>query len=230
MPFGDAEAVARAVDERTTAIMLEPIQGEAGVVVPPDGYLAALRAIADRAGVLLVLDEVQTGVGRTGRFFAFEHERVRPDIVTLGKGLGAGIPVAAMLCARAVSCFEPGEQGGTHVGNALLSAVANAVVEIVADPEFLAGVRARGEHLAGQLRALGKPREATVRGLGMLQALCLRAPIAEAVAVECRNRGLLVNAPRPDVLRFMPALDVSVADIDRMVAILGETLASVPDQ
>ncbi len=230
VPFGDAEAVARAVDERTTAIMLEPIQGEAGVVVPPEGYLAALRAIADRAGVLLVLDEVQTGVGRTGRFFAFEHERVRPDIVTLGKGLGAGIPVAAMICSRAVSCFEPGEQGGTHVGNALLSAVGNAVVEIVADPDFLAGVRARGEHLAGRLRALGKPREATVRGLGMLQALCLRAPIAEAVAVACRNRGLLLNAPRPDVLRFMPALDVSVADIDRMVGILGETLASVPDQ
>jgi acetylornithine/N-succinyldiaminopimelate aminotransferase len=135
-----------------------------------------------------------------------------------------------MICSRAVSCFEPGEQGGTHVGNALLSAVGNAVVEIVADPDFLAGVRARGEHLASELHALGKPREATVRGLGMLQALCLRAPMAEAVAVDCLNRGLLLNAPHPDVLRFMPALDVSVADIDRMAGILGETLASVRDQ
>ncbi len=230
VPFGDAEAVARAVDERTTAIMIEPIQGEAGVVMPPDGYVAALRAIADRAGVLLILDEVQTGVGRTGRFFAFEHEGVRPDIVSLGKGLGAGIPVAAMLCTKAVSCFEPGEQGGTHVGNALLCAVANAVVQIVADADFLAGVRARSERLAGRLRALAAPRGGSVRGRGMLQALRLGAPVSEAVVTECRARGLLLNAPRPDVLRFMPALNVSEDDIDRMAEILGRVLAAVPGQ
>jgi acetylornithine/N-succinyldiaminopimelate aminotransferase len=230
VPFGDAEAVARAIDERTTAIMIEPIQGEAGVVMPPDGYIAALRSIADRAGVLLVLDEVQTGVGRTGLFFAFEHERVRPDVVSLGKGLGAGIPVAAMLCMKEVSCFEPGEQGGTHVGNALLCAVANAVVATIADRDFLAGVRARGERLTARLRAVGAPREGSVRGRGLLQALRLRAPVSEAVAAECRARGLLLNAPRPDVLRFMPALNVSDDEIDRMAQILGEALAVVPDQ
>jgi acetylornithine/N-succinyldiaminopimelate aminotransferase len=228
VPFGDAEAIARAVDDRTAAIMLEPIQGEAGVVVPPDGYLAALRAIADRAGVLLLLDEVQTGVGRTGRFFAFEHEPVHPDVVTLGKGLGAGLPVAAMLCTKAVSCFEPGEQGGTHVGNALLSAVADAVVQIVADADFLAGVRARSDRLAERLRSLAAPRGAAVRGRGMLQALQLRTPTSEAVALECRARGLLVNVPRPDVLRFMPALDVGEEEIDRMAVILEQALAAAP--
>src|SRR5262249_28447791 len=161
-------------------------------------------------------DEIQTGVGRTGRFFAFEHEGARPDILSLGKGLGAGIPVAAMLCTKEVSCFEPGEQGGTHVGNALLCAVANAVVETISDGDFLAGVRARGEHLAERLRALAAPRDGKVRGRGMLQALCLRAPVSEAVVVQCRARGLLLNAPRPDVLRFMPALNVSDDEIDRM--------------
>jgi acetylornithine/N-succinyldiaminopimelate aminotransferase len=222
--FGDPDAVARVVDDRVVAIMVEPIQGEAGVVVPPDGYLRALREIADRAGILLLADEVQTGVGRTGRFFALEHEAVRADVVTLGKGLGAGIPVAAMLCSRAVSCFEPGEQGGTHVGNALLSAVADAVVAIVADETFLAGVRARSELLAARLREIGEPRGATVRGRGMLQAMKLASPVAEAVVLDCRARGLLINAPRPDVLRFMPALDVSEAEIDRMAATLAPAL------
>jgi acetylornithine/N-succinyldiaminopimelate aminotransferase len=230
VPFGDADAVARAVDERTTAIMVEPIQGEAGVVVPPEGYIAALRSVADRAGVLLILDEIQTGVGRTGRFFAYEHEGVRPDIVSLGKGLGAGIPVAAMLCTKEVSCFEPGEQGGTHVGNALLCAVANAVVETIADAEFLARVRARSERLAERLRAIAASREGKVRGRGMLQALCLRAPVSDAVVAQCRARGLLLNAPRPDVLRFMPALNVSDDEIDRMARILGDALAAVLDQ
>ena len=228
VPFGDAEAMGRAVDGRTAAIMVEPIQGEAGVVVPPDGYLAALRAIADRAGVLLLLDEVQTGVGRTGRFFAFEHEAVRPDVVTLGKGLGAGLPVAAMLCTKAVSCFEPGDQGGTHVGNALLCAVAGAVVEIVADPDFLAGVRARSELLGERLRSIAGPRGGAIRGRGMLQALRLRAPVAEAVVRGCRARGLLLNAPHPDVLRFMPALNVSEDEIARMVGLLEAVLAETP--
>ncbi len=226
--FGAPEAVARAVDERVAAILIEPIQGGAGGVVPPDGCLQALRELADRAGVLLLLDEVQTGVGRTGRFFAFEHEAVRPDIVTLGKGLGAGLPVAAMLCTEAVSCFEPGEQGGTHVGNALMSAVADAVVEIIADPAFLAGVRARSQRLVERLRSIAGPRGATVRGRGMLQALQLSTPTSEAVILECRARGLLLNAPRPDVLRFMPALDVGDKEIDRMADILEQALAAVP--
>jgi acetylornithine/N-succinyldiaminopimelate aminotransferase len=224
VPFGDADAVARAIDERVVAIMLEPIQGEAGVIVPPDGYLRALRDIADRAGVLLLADEVQTGVGRTGRFLATEHEGVRADVVTLGKGLGAGLPVAAMLCSRAVSCFEAGEQGGTHVGNALLCAVADAVVAIISDEAFLAGVRARSAKLVERLRAIAEPRDAAVRGRGMLQAMRLARPVAEATVLACRSKGLLLNAPRPDVLRFMPALDVSDAEIETMAATLEQTL------
>ncbi|HEX4447070.1 MAG TPA: aminotransferase class III-fold pyridoxal phosphate-dependent enzyme [Polyangiaceae bacterium] len=227
VPFGDAEAMARAVDERTVAIMVEPVQGEAGVVVPPEGYLRALREIADRAGILLLLDEVQTGVGRVGPFFAHEHEAIRPDVVTLGKGLGAGIPVAATICTRAANCFEPGDQGGTHVGNALLCAVALAVVNTVADPAFLEGVRARSERLVDRLRAIGDGIGGTVRGRGMLQALVLDAPIAEATVIECRARGLLLNAPRPDVLRFMPSLVVSDVEIDRMAEILRDTLRAL---
>src|SRR5262249_39083688 len=154
----------------------------------------------------------QTGVGRTGRFFAFEHEGIRPDVVSLGKGLGAGIPVAAMLCTKAVSCFEPGEQGSTHAGNARLSAVAGALVDVIGDPALLAGVRERRERMAARLRAIAGPLGGSVRGRGMLQAMILPAPVAEAIVAEARAQGLLLNAPRADILRFMPALNVSEAE------------------
>ncbi len=228
VPFGDAGAIERAIDERTVAVLVEPIQGEAGVVVPPPAYLRELREIADRRGVLLMLDEVQTGVGRTGRFFAFEHEGVRPDVVSVGKGLGAGIPVAAMICRKEVNCFEPGDQGGTHVGNALLCAVAAAVVETVSAPAFLEGVRARSERLVARLKGIAGAVGGSVRGLGMLQALALPRPIAEAAVVECRARGLLLNAPRPELLRFMPALNVSEAEVDRMADLLLAVLRGLP--
>jgi acetylornithine/N-succinyldiaminopimelate aminotransferase len=227
VPFGDAGAVERAVDRRTAAILVEPVQGEGGVVVPPASYLRDLRAIADRAGVLLMLDEVQTGVGRTGRFFAFEHEGVQPDVVTIGKGLGAGVPVAAMICSKEVDCFEPGDQGGTHTGNALLCAVANAVVDAIGAPEFLADVRARSDRLVARLRAIAEPRGGTVRGVGMLQAMRLASPVAEAVVLQCRDRGLLINAPRPDLLRFMPALNVGDDETEKMARVLVGVLDAV---
>jgi acetylornithine/N-succinyldiaminopimelate aminotransferase len=230
VPYGDAEAVARAVDDRTVAMLVEPIQGEAGVVVPPAGYVRALREIADRAGILLLLDEVQTGVGRTGTFFAFEQEGVRPDVVTLGKGLGAGIPVAAMLCTRAACCLEPGDQGGTHVGNAFLCGLAGAVVETIGDPAFLAQVRARSAYFVGRIQRLAERFGGSVRGRGMLQALCLASPVADAIVARCRERGLLLNAPRPDVLRFMPALDVGEAEIDRMVRTLEAVMAETASE
>jgi acetylornithine/N-succinyldiaminopimelate aminotransferase len=225
VPFGDLAAVAAAIDEATAAVMVEPIQGEAGVVVPPAGYLAGLRRLTRERGVLLVLDEVQTGMGRTGSLFAFEAEGARPDVLTLGKGLGAGLPLAALLATREASCFAPGEQGGTFGGTPLVSAAGLAVLEALLAPGFLAGVRARGEALAAGLgRVADRFACPAVRGRGLLQALALPAPRAEAVVARAREGGLLVNAARPDLLRFMPALDVSEAEIDMMLERAREAL------
>jgi acetylornithine/N-succinyldiaminopimelate aminotransferase len=225
VPFGDAAAVAAALGERSVAVMVEPVQGEAGVVVPPAGYLRALRALTEERGVLLVLDEVQTGMGRMGTLLACEHEGVTPDILTLGKGLGGGVPLAALLARKAVSCFAPGDQGGTFAGHPLLTAVGLAVVRELTRPGFLARVQQSGAQLQAGLEALvaaGLARE--VRGRGLLWALALPAPTAAAVVDAARARGLLINAPRPDLLRFMPALNVSDDEIDQLLSLLGAAL------
>ncbi|HEY2734301.1 MAG TPA: aminotransferase class III-fold pyridoxal phosphate-dependent enzyme, partial [Polyangiales bacterium] len=154
VPFDDVSAVERAIGDRTVAVMLEPIQGEGGVVVPRRGYLPAVRALTEAHGLLLILDEIQTGIGRTGTLFASESEGVRPDIMTLGKGLGAGLPLAALLARREVSCFAPGDQGATFSGHPLMCAVGAAVLEEVSAPSFLDRVRRSGEHLSNGLRAL----------------------------------------------------------------------------
>ncbi len=218
VPFGDLEATADAIDDDTVAVMLEPIQGEGGVVVPPAGTLRALRELTRERGVLLILDEVQTGMGRTGELFAHQHEDAQPDILTLGKGLGGGVPLAAMLASEAVSCFDVGDQGGTFAGNPLMCAVGLAVVERLTEPDFLAGVRRRAEHLHTGLAALAKRRGCLeLRGQGMLLALRLPRESAREVAAAGLRHGLLINAPRTDTLRFMPALTVSVEEIDEML-------------
>jgi acetylornithine/N-succinyldiaminopimelate aminotransferase len=226
VPFGDLQAVRTAVGARTTAIMVEPIQGEAGVIVPPPGYLRGLRQIADEFGVLLVLDEVQTGLGRTGSLFAFEQEGVRPDILTLGKGLGGGVPLAAVVGSRRANCFVPGEQGGTYHGNPLMTAVGNAVLEEITRPDFLAGVRARGAVLDRGLQALAARYGGQVRGRGLLWAIELPAPCAEAVRDACFDNGLILNAARPQVLRLMPSLRVTTDEIASMLDILAATLTA----
>lgn len=226
--FGDAAAVEDAIDESTVAVMIEPIQGEAGVVVPPAGYLRALREITTRRGVLLVLDEVQTGIGRTGPLFAFEHEGIRPDVLTLGKGLGAGMPAAAMLCTPEVSCFSPGDHGGTHAGHPLVCSVALAVLATVSEPSFLRGIAERSAALvAGLERIAAMLPGGQVRGRGLLIALDLGEPIAVRVVEESRRRGLLLNAPRPSLLRFMPALNVELDSIASMLTMLEAVIADV---
>ncbi len=150
--LGDLAAVKRAITPRTVAVMLEPIQGEAGVYPAGDEFLRELRAVTAEAGLLLILDEIQTGIGRTGRFLAYEHAGIEPDILTLGKGLGGGVPLAALVAAEAVCCFEPGDQGGTFNGSPLMTAIGNAVVEAVNQPAFLADVTAKGDYLAQRLR------------------------------------------------------------------------------
>jgi acetylornithine/N-succinyldiaminopimelate aminotransferase len=217
VPFGDLAAVERAIDESTVALMVEPIQGEAGVVIPPSGYLRGLHELAMRHDLLLILDEVQTGVGRTGRFLAQEHEGVRADITTLGKGLGAGLPISAVLANERAACFELGDNGSTHGGNPLMSSVALAVCRVIADAAFLSEVEQLGLELSAALSGLAAQwGRAQVRGSGLLVAIVLEDELAERVSELAREEGLLLNAARPAILRFMPQLRVSRAEILEM--------------
>ena len=219
VPLGDLDAVKGAITPRTVAVMLEPIQGEAGVYPAGDEFLRGLRALTAEAGLLLILDEIQTGIGRTGRFLAYEHAGIAPDILTLGKGLGGGVPLAALVAAEAVCCFEPGDQGGTFNGSPLMTAIGNAVVETVNQPAFLADVAAKGDYLMDRLRRLSAQLgHGEVRGRGLLIALELKGTDAGKVSRTAMDRGLLINAPRPDTLRFMPALNVTRDEIDEMLA------------
>ncbi len=226
VPLGDLEAVNKKVTAATVAVMLEPIQGEAGVFVAEDAWLRDLRGLTRERGLLLIIDEIQTGIGRTGRLFGYEHAGIDPDIVTLGKGLGGGVPLAALVASEQASCFDSGDQGGTFNGNPLMAAVGCAVVETVRDPTFLASVAANGKYLHEQLQMLSADLgHGEVRGRGLLVALALQRQDANKVARAALERGLLINAPRPDTLRFIPALTVSRDEIDRMIDLLRLALA-----
>ena len=228
--LNDLESVRRAIGAETVAIMVEPIQGEAGVVAAEDGFLRDLRDLCDERELLLILDEVQTGIGRTGRMFAFEHAGIRPDIMTLGKGIGGGVPLSALLASERVSCFEHGDQGGTYCGNPLMAAVGCAVLDRVSQPPFLDGVRLREEHLSRKLRELSqRHRLAGERGRGLLRAVDLGRPLAAQVVDAARElvpEGLLLNAPRPHLLRLMPALNVEFEAIHRMGELLDRSLTA----
>lgn len=222
VPFNDLAAVQRAISDQTCAVMVEPIQGEAGVLVPDAGYLASLRELTQRAGVLLIFDEVQTGIGRTGTLFRFQFESARPDILTLGKGLGGGVPLAAVVATESAACFTAGEHGGTYAGNPLMARCGLAVLNVVSEPAFLVRVRVAARRLEQGLAALVRDRQrpSRWRGAGLLQALMLDQPVANAVAQRALELGLLLNAPRPDVLRFMPSLRVTDDEIDQMLELL----------
>jgi acetylornithine/N-succinyldiaminopimelate aminotransferase len=225
VPLNDIAAVQAAITPRTVAVMLEPIQGEAGVFEATDAYLRDLRAMTRDKNLLLILDEIQTGIGRTGRVFGFEHAGVTPDIMTLAKGLGGGIPLAALVAHRDVCVFEHGDQGGTFCGNPLMAAVGCAVMQEITKPGFLARVTQAGDYLTGRLNRLSNAHGCgEVRGKGLLRALDLRRDVAANVAEAAMAKGLLINAPRPDSLRFMPALTVSNEEIDKMTDILDTVL------
>lgn len=225
--FGDVDAVEAAVSDRTIAVMVEPILGEGGVVVPPPGYLSGLRELCDRRDLLLILDEVQTGIGRTGTLFGYEHEGVRPDIISLAKGLGSGFPIGAMLAAEPVaSSFDTGSHGSTFGGNALACAVANAVLDTIERDDLLAHCRAMGERLSGGLNALaaGDYKVTSTRGRGLLWGVVLdeaSAPFVDA----CRDKGLIANSTGGNVMRLAPPLVVQAHEIDRALEILAEVLA-----
>ena len=231
--LNDIATVENLITDRTVAVMLEPVQGEGGVIPASREFMQALRKLTSERKLLLIVDEVQTGMGRTGELFAYQLSGIEPDIMTLGKGIGGGVPLSAMLCKEAVACFEPGDQGGTYNGNPLMTAVGSAVLNALLEPAFLPGVREKGDYLRGELLKLTE-RFGLVgeRGEGLLRALKLGRPIGPQIVELARDMGpvgLLLNSPRPDLLRFMPALNVSTEEIDQMIGMLAEVLEKLQD-
>ena len=226
--LNDLDSVAALINECTVAIMLEPIQGEGGVVPASVEFLQLLRQICDDRGLLLIVDEVQTGMGRTGKLFAHQHAGIEPDIMPLGKGIGGGVPLSALLAKESVCCFEAGDQGGTYNGNPLMTAVGAAVLEVLTAPGFLDEVAAKGEYLgAGLQRLSDRLGLRGERGQGLLRALLLADERGPAIVEAARERGpegLLLNAPRPHLLRFRPPRTGSREEIDQMLAWLEELL------
>ncbi len=226
--FNALNAVIEAVSDHTCAIMMEPIQGEGGVYVASQEFMSGLRKLCDDKGILLILDEVQTGAGRTGQLFGYQNYNVEPDIMTLGKGLGSGFPVAAFLAKDHVCVFEAGDQGGTFGGQPLAMTAAYTVIKHMLDKNIPDRARRRGNYLKKKLRKLAKETGlSNVRGTGLLVAVDLPHDQGAAVVANAFDNGLLINAPKPNALRFMPALTVSNAELDEMLSTLKGALQSV---
>ena len=236
--LNDLASVEKLVGPNTVAVMLEQVQGEGGVNCATQEFMTGLRALCDKHKLLLICDEVQTGMGRLGTLFGYQHFGIEPDIMTLGKGIGGGVPLGALLAKAEASVFEHGDQGGTYNGNPLMAAVGVAVMHEMTAPGFLDHVKAMGAHLSARLTGLsGELSLGAERGVGLLRALELNADIGAKVVTHARDRlagapgwanaGLLLNSPRPAVLRFMPALNLSKADIDLMIDGLRRSLVAV---
>ena len=216
--LNDLDSVKRLISDKTVGVMLEPIQGEAGVWAASDQFLQQLRALTREHGLLLIFDEIQTGMGRTGKLFHYEHAGIEPDIMTLGKGIGGGVPLAALLATDKASCFEHGDQGGTFNGNPLMCAAGLAVLAEVSKPAFLKSAVDAGLFLESELQRISARHGlGEVRGRGLLLALDLKHPIGASIVAQALADGLLLNSPQPDALRFMPALNVSREEISEMI-------------
>jgi acetylornithine/N-succinyldiaminopimelate aminotransferase len=226
--LNDLASVERLITDKTVAVMLEPVQGEGGVIPATREFMQALRALTKERNLLLIVDEVQTGMGRTGELFGYQLSKVVPDIMTLGKGIGGGVPLAAMLCREEIACFEPGDQGGTYNGNPLMTAVGIAVTNTLLAPGFLQSVKDKGAYLSSELQKLSDQHGLQgERGEGLLRALKLGKDIGPQIVETARDMapiGLLLNSPRPDLLRFMPALTVTTEEIDQMISMLSDVL------
>ncbi|MDO8654594.1 MAG: acetylornithine transaminase [Undibacterium sp.] len=229
--LNDIASVEKLISDKTVAVMLEPVQGEGGVLPASREFMQALRALTKKHNILLIVDEVQTGMGRTGELFAYQLSGIEPDIMTLGKGIGGGVPLAALLCREEVACFVPGDQGGTYNGNPLITAVGVAVINALLAPGFMPSVKEKADYLSKGLSHLSEQYGLEgERGEGLLRALKLGSDIGGKLVEAGRNReplGVLLNSPRPDLLRFMPALNVSIEEIDQMIAMLGELLSQI---
>jgi acetylornithine/N-succinyldiaminopimelate aminotransferase len=218
IPYGDVAALAAAVGDDTAAVFLEPIMGESGVVVPPEGYLVAAREITARHGALLVLDEVQTGMGRTGAFFAHQHDGITPDVVTMAKGLGGGLPIGAVLAiGPAAELLTPGLHGSTFGGNPICTAAALAVLRVIGAEDLVRHADVLGKSVRHGIESLGHPLIDHVRGRGLLWGLALRAPHAKDAEAAARDAGFLVNATGPGVIRLAPPLIITEAQIDSFI-------------
>lgn len=229
--INDLESVRKLIDDQTVAIMLEPVQGEAGVIPATKEFMQGLRKLADEHKLLFIVDEVQTGMGRTGTLFAYQQSDVVPDIMTLAKGIGGGVPLAALLARQEVCVFSHGDQGGTYNGNPLMAAVGVAVFDALAAPGFMESVNARAKQLSEGLLALSaKYGMKGERGMGLLRALVMDRDDGPAIVEAARNltpNGLLLNAPRGNLLRFMPALNVTAEEIETMLGQLDGLIAAV---
>ncbi|WP_373288799.1 acetylornithine transaminase [Microlunatus endophyticus] len=215
IPYGDVDALRAAVDDRTAAVVLEPIQGENGIVVPPDGYLAEARRITSEAGALLWIDEVQTGMGRTGRWLDSSREGVVPDVVTLAKGLGNGFPIGACIAlGPAAALLGPGSHGSTFGGNPVAAIAGLAVIAVIERDRLLDNATAMGDRLAANITALDHALVDHVRGRGLLRGVVLTSDVAPAVADAALDAGFIINAPRPNVLRIAPPLIITAEQID----------------
>ncbi|MBF0418892.1 MAG: aspartate aminotransferase family protein [Magnetococcales bacterium] len=226
VPYNNPQAVEHAIGEHTAAIMVEPIQGEAGVIIPDPGYLAALRDLADRHDLLLIYDEIQTGMGRTGRFWCHQYTGAQPDIMTSAKALASGIPIGACLTtSRIASSFSPGSHGSTFGGNPLASAVGLATVAAINEEGFLSSVVEKGNYLLAGLKKIAASRKGVTeaRGCGLMAAVQLNSPAEEAVSI-CLSRGLLVSCQQGTVIRMLPPLIVTKEEMDRALAILDGVL------
>ncbi|ASU39898.1 acetylornithine transaminase [Herbaspirillum sp. meg3] len=229
--LNDLASVERLISKKTVAVMLEPVQGEGGVIPATREFMQGLRRLTKNANLLLIVDEVQTGVGRTGELFAYQLSDIEPDIMTLGKGIGGGVPLAALLAREEIACFEAGEQGGTYNGNPLMTAVGAAVIKELLKPDFLPTVKATGQYLSAELIKLSdKHGFEGERGEGLLRALKLGKDIGPQIVEAARDLqplGLLLNSPRPNLLRFMPSLNVTKDEIDQMLTMLEGVLVQL---
>ena len=224
--FGDINAMRKAVSKKTAMVIVEPILGEAGVITPPAGYLKDLRAICDEHGVLLVLDCVQTGMGRTGNWFGYEHENIRPDVITLAKGIGGGLPLGAMITLGSTTPqFAPGEHGTTFGGNPIAAAAGLAAISVIEKNRLMTQARSFEKRLKIKLEAIRGVRE--VRGRGLLIGIALDGEYAKELAADLAKNGFLVNAPNLETIRIAPALIVTKAQIDKFIAAFAKSMREV---
>lgn len=228
VPFNNLTAVNDSIDEKTVAVMLEPIQGEAGVIPADNCFIKELRQLTRDKNILLIFDEIQTGIGRTGKLFCYQHFDVEPDIMTLGKGLGGGVPLAALLAKKQFSCFDTGDQGGTFNGNPLMTSAGNAVINEILHSGFLLNVVYKSQFLQQCLTDLAsKYKLGSVRGRGLLLALDTKNVDATKIVQHCFEQKLLINASRNNSLRFMPALTVTIPEIEQMIGLLDTVLTDM---
>jgi acetylornithine/N-succinyldiaminopimelate aminotransferase len=226
VPFGDSKAMKRAITKKTAMVIVEPIMGEAGVIVPPVDYLQNLRTYCDAKGVLLVFDCVQTGMGRTGDWFGYEYSGVKPDVITLAKGLGGGLPLGAMIALGPASkLLLPGDHGSTFGGNPVATAAALAVISSIEKGKILTHVNEVGEYLRTELALI--PGVVQSRGAGLLIGLTLEKPVAKALSKRCQELGALINAPGESTIRLAPALNISIREANQFIVIFSQALKEV---